>query len=64
MMYTIQYRLYLNPYEGPIVDIGELQISALELDVIPFSDDSKFIVGEWAEVKVTPTDVGFYSDFR
>ena len=54
----------MNPYEATIVDIGELQTSSLELTVSSSSDDKKFIVGEWAEVKVTPTDVGFYSNFR
>ena len=28
------------------------------------SDDTNFIVGEWVEVKVTPTEVEFYSKFR
>ena len=30
----------------------------------PSSGDTKFIVGEWAKVKVTPIEVEFYSNFR
>ena len=44
--------------------IGKLQTSSLELTVTPSSDDTRFIIGEWAEVKVIPTDIEFYSDFR
>ena len=44
--------------------IGKLQVSSLELTVTPSSGNTKFIVGEWAEVRVTPAEVEFYSEFR
>ena len=58
------FTLYFNRLSETLGAIGELQISSLELTVTPSSDNTKFIVGDWAEVKVSPTEVEFYSDFR
>ena len=44
--------------------IGELQASSLELTVTPSSGDTNFIVGKWVEVRVTPAETKFYSEFR
>ena len=56
--------LYFNRLSETLGAIGELQASSLELTVTPSSDDAKFIVGEWAEVKVTSIEDDFYSKFR
>ena len=54
----------MDPIWDAIGDIGELQASSLKLTVTPASENNKFIIGEWAEVRVTPTDIEFYSEFR
>ena len=44
--------------------IGKLQASSLELTVTPSGGNTNFIIGQWAEVRVTPAEVEFYSEFR
>ena len=65
ILYNFRFvKLYFDHYLDTLDAIGKLQTSSLELTVSTSSDNAKFIVGDWAEVKVTPTEVEFFSDFR
>ena len=42
----------------------ELQISAFQLSVVSQRSDDRLIVGDYAEIKVSPLENDFYEDFR
>ena len=52
------------PSKDGLDAIGRLETSALELNVVSSTDDGKFIIGEWAKVKVSPIESDFYQNFR
>ena len=52
------------PPKDQIEAIGGLETSALELSILPASGETRLIVGEWATVKVTPTENDFYQNYR
>ena len=61
---TFEMKVLKYPSKKGLDAIGQLETSALELNVVSSADDGKFIIGEWAEVKVSPIDNVFYQNFR
>ena len=59
-------QVYFNfyPLKDGIDAISKLQKSSLELSMTPTDGETKFFVGNWAKLKVIPTNDDFYTNFR